>query len=100
MSLKQTLGDYMVKEKFSASDITFKEMSEEKAVETFQDDGYFDYQKRNMRYGKFLSRDSIWANSPAKMFVEFFNETPVAVVGFSRYKGFLLDAGVHVRERV
>jgi len=83
---------------FTASDITFKEMSEERAVEVFQDDGYFDYQKRNMRYGKFLSRDSIWANTPARMFVAFSNETPVAVIGFSRYKGFLLDAGVHVRE--
>ena len=87
----------MVK-KFSASDITFKEMSEKKAVNTFQDDGYFDYQKRNMRYGKYLPRDSIWANAPARMFVAFSDETPVAVIGFSRYKGFLLDAGVHVRE--
>tara|TARA_R110002167_G_scaffold60308_2_gene170490 strand:+ start:1577 stop:2110 length:534 start_codon:yes stop_codon:yes gene_type:complete len=84
--------------KLSASDISFREMSEGDAVKAFQDDGYFDFEKRSMRYGPNLPKDSIWATAPARMFVAFSNETPVAVIGFSRYKGFLLDAGVHVRE--
>ena len=86
------------KKSFLQTTLPSRKCQKKRQLKHFQDDGYFDYQKRNMRYGKFLSRDSIWANSPAKMFVGFFNETPVAVVGFSRYKGFLLDAGVHVRE--
>ena len=55
-------------ENFSAADISFKQMSEDKAVNAFQDDGYFDYQKRTMRY-RSMSRDSSWATAPATMFV-------------------------------
>ena len=84
-------------EKLTANEITFEQMSEEQAVQTFQKDGYFDYQKRRMRYQK-LPSNSIWATTPATMFVAFYKGTPVGVVGFSRYKSFLLDAGVHVRE--
>ena len=84
-------------EKITADEITFEQMSEEQAVQTFQKDGYFDYQKRRIRYQK-LSSNSIWATTPATMFVAFYKGTPVGAVGFSRYKGFLLDAGVHVRE--
>lgn len=84
-------------EPFTANDISFQEMSEEEAVKTFQEDGYFDYQKRRMRF-KTLSPDSLWATSPARMFVAFFENRPVGVVGFSEYKGALLGAGVHTRE--
>ena len=73
-------------------------MSEEEAVKVFQEDGYFDYQKRSMRYGKNLSPTSIWAKSPATMFVAFLGETPVGVIGYSKYKGVLLGAGVHIRK--
>lgn len=85
-------------EKIPANEITFREMSEEQAVKTFEDDGYFDYQKRTMRYGKNLPPDSLWAKAPATMFVAYYNNKPVAVIGFAKYKRFLLDAGVHVRE--
>lgn len=78
--------------------LEFQEMSEDDAVRVFVDDGYYGYKKRRERYGNFLSGSSIWANAPARMFVGFIEETPVAVIGFSEYKGFLLDAGVHVRE--
>ena len=84
-------------ERFTANDISFQEMSEEDAVKTFQEDGYFDYQKRRMRF-RTLSPDSIWATSPARMFVAFFENRPVGVVGFSQYKGALLGAGVHTRK--
>lgn len=84
-------------EKFTANDISFKEMSEEEAVRTFQEDGYFDYQKRRMRYKK-TSPDSIWATAPAKMFVAFYEDIPVGVVGFAEYRGALLGAGVHTRK--
>jgi len=82
---------------YTDADITFKEMSEEDAVKTFQDDGYFKYKKRTMRYGKDLSRDSKWATAPARMFVAFDGEKPVAVCGIARYKGKSLGAGVHTR---
>jgi len=85
-------------EEFSVSDIKFKEMSEKKAVKAFQEDGYFDYQKRSMRYGSKLPKDSIWATAPATMFVAFYNDKPIGVVGFSRHKGVLLGAGIHIRE--
>lgn len=94
-------GDRLTFEKsetYSDDDITFKTMSEEKAVKTFQDDGYFDYKKRSMRYGPNLSRDSKWANAPAEMFVAFDGETPVAVCGIAKYKGALLGAGIHTRD--
>ena len=82
--------------KFSASDISFREMSEDEAVKVFQDDGYFDYQKRRMRY-RSMSRDSSWATAPATMFVAYYENKPVGVIGFSNYKGRLLGAGIHVR---
>lgn len=94
-------GDRLTFEKsetYSDDDITFKTMSEEKAVKTFQDDGYFDYKKRSMRYGPNLSRDSKWATAPAEMFVAFDGETPVAVCGIAKYKGALLGAGIHTRD--
>jgi len=94
-------GDRLTFEKsetYSDDDITFKTMSEEKAVKTFQDDGYFDYEKRSMRYGPNLSRDSKWATAPAEMFVAFDGETPVAVCGIAKYKGALLGAGIHTRD--
>ena len=80
-------------------EVTFRRLSEKKAVEEFLKDGYTEYQKRSMRYGKFLSADSIWARAPAIMFVAYFEERPVAVIGYSRYRGLLLDAGVHVRRK-
>tara|TARA_R100000734_G_C3313850_1_gene105277 strand:+ start:1550 stop:2050 length:501 start_codon:yes stop_codon:yes gene_type:complete len=83
--------------RISPEDVTFKEMSEEEAVATFNKDGYFDYQKRRMRY-KTLPRDSIFATAPATMFVAFIEEVPVGVIGYAKYKNLLLDAGVHVRE--
>lgn len=86
------------KQTYTESDITFKEMSEDGAVKAFQDDGYFDYQKRSMRYGPNLSKDSIWATAPARMFVAFDGETPVAVCGMAKYKNILLGAGIHTRE--
>ena len=82
--------------KFSASDISFRKMSEDEAVKVFQDDGYFDYQKRRMRY-RSMSRDSSWATAPATMFVAYYEDKPVGVIGFSNYKGRLLGAGIHVR---
>ena len=104
MFLKQTLGDVMKnstteeKKTYTGADITFREMSEEDAVKAFQDDGYFNYKKRAMRYGDNLSRDSKWATAPARMFVAFDGETPVAVCGIARYKGKSLGAGVHTRD--
>jgi GNAT superfamily N-acetyltransferase len=86
-----------VAERFTAGDISFKEMSEEEAVKTFQEDGYFDYAKRAARY-KTLPTESVWARSPATMFVAFYNETPVGVIGFAPYGKYLLGAGVHVRK--
>ncbi len=86
------------KKTYTDADITFREMSEEDAVKTFQDDGYFKYKKRTMRYGENLSRDSKWATAPARMFVAFDGETPVAVCGIARYKGKSLGAGVHTRD--
>ena len=85
-------------ENIPANEITFREMSEEQAVKTFEDDRYFDYQKRAMRYGKKLPSDSIWATSPAKMFVAFYKEKPVGVIGYSTYRKYLLGAGIHVRK--
>tara|TARA_R100001440_G_scaffold577_6_gene1826 strand:+ start:3090 stop:3608 length:519 start_codon:yes stop_codon:yes gene_type:complete len=85
-------------ERITASEIIFREMSEEQAVKTFEEDGYFDYQKRAMRYGKYLPPDSIWANAPAKMFVAYYEDKPVGVIGFSKHKGKLLGAGIHVRK--
>ena len=85
-------------EKIPANEITFREMSEEQAVKTFEDDKYFDYQKRAMRYGKKLPSDSIWATSPAKMFVAFYKEKPIGVIGYSTYRKYLLGAGIHVRK--
>lgn len=84
-------------EPFAAADITFKEMSEEDAVATFQKDGYFDYMKRSMRYRR-MSPESKWAKLPARMFVAFYQDTPVGVWGFVPYNKFLLGAGMHVRK--
>ena len=86
------------KKQYSDDDITFKTMSEKEAVKAFQDDGYFGYKKRSMRYGPNLSKDSKWATAPAKMFVAFDGETPVAVCGIAKYKGALLGAGIHTRD--
>ena len=85
-------------EKIPANEIIFREMSEEQAVKTFEDDGYFDYQKRRMRYGEKLPNDSIWATSPAKMFVAFYKEKPIGVIGYSTYRKYLLGAGIHIRK--
>ena len=84
-------------ENFSVADISFREMSEDEAVKAFQDDGYFDYQKRRMRY-RSMSRDSSWATAPATMFVAYYEDKPVGVIGFSKHKGKLLGAGIHVRK--
>ena len=86
------------KKTYTGADITFREMSEEDAVKAFQDDGYFNYKKRTMRYGKDLSRDSKWATAPERMFVAFDGDTPVAVCGIAKYKGKLLGAGIHTRD--
>lgn len=83
--------------RISPEDITFKEMSEEEAVATFNKDGYFEYQKRRMRY-KTLPSDSIFATAPATMFVAFMGEVPIGVIGYAKYKNILLDAGVHIRK--
>tara|TARA_R100001163_G_scaffold64403_2_gene58537 strand:- start:663 stop:1511 length:849 start_codon:yes stop_codon:yes gene_type:complete len=87
----------VVPENFSAADISFRQMSEEEAVNAFQDDGYFDYRKRTMRY-RSMSRDSSWATAPATMFVAYYEDKPVGVIGFSKHKGKLLGAGIHVRK--
>ena len=50
-----------------------------------------------MRYGKYLPPDSIWATAPAKMFVAFYQNKPVAVIGLATFKNALLMAGTHVR---
>ena len=84
-------------ETFTANDISFKEMSEDEAVKTFQKDGYFDYVKRVVRY-KALPNESVWARNPATMFVAFYKEAPVGVIGFSTYGKYLLGAGIHVRK--
>jgi len=84
--------------KFEAKDITFKSMNESEASKEFVEDGYNDYQKRSMRYGPNLSKDSIWATSPANMFVAYYKDTPVGVIGFSTYKKVLLGAGIHIRK--
>lgn len=84
--------------KFEAKDITFKSMNESEASKEFVEDGYNDYQKRSMRYGPNLPKDSIWATSPASMFVAYYEDTPVGVVGFSTYKKVLLGAGIHIRK--
>lgn len=76
----------------------WKTMSEEEAVKAFEDDGYFEYQKRTMRYGDKLPANSIWATAPATMFVLFSEDTPVGVIGFSKYKNVLLMAGTHIRK--
>lgn len=83
-------------ENFSPTDITFKEMSEEEAVKVFQNDGYFDYVKRRMRY-KSIPSDSPWATAPATMFVAYYENKPVGVIGFAKHKNILLGAGIHVR---
>ena len=84
--------------KFEVKDITFKSMNESEASKEFVEDGYNDYQKRSMRYGPNLSKDSIWATSPANMFVAYYRDTPVGVIGFSTYKKALLGAGIHIRK--
>lgn len=84
-------------ENFSEADISFRQMSEDEAVKAFQNDGYFDYQKRTMRY-RSMSRDSSWATAPATMFVAYYEDKPVGVIGFSKHKGKLLGAGIHVRK--
>ena len=75
----------------------WKTMSEEEAVKAFEDDGYFEYQKRTMRYNV-LPTNSIWATAPATMFVLFNGDSPIGVVGFSEYKDVLLGAGIHIRK--
>jgi len=84
--------------KFEAKDITFKTMNESEASKEFVEDGYNDYQKRSMRYGPNLTKDSIWATSPTTMFVAYYEDTPVGVIGFSKYKKALLGAGIHIRK--
>jgi len=84
-------------ERFTASDISFREMSEEEAVKAFQQDEYFDYSKRAARY-RTIPTESVWARTPATMFVAFYKETPVGVIGFAPYGKYLLGAGVHVRK--
>jgi len=84
-------------EKIPANEITFREMSEEQAVKTFEDDGYFEYQKRAMRFNH-IPLDSPWVVSTARMFVAFYENKPVGVIGFANYKNVLLGAGVHVRK--
>jgi len=86
-----------VVDRFSKSDISFKEMTEEEAVRVFVEDGYYDYVKRKVRYGKYLPPDSIWATAPAKMFVAFYQNKPVGVIGLATFKNALLMAGTHVR---
>ena len=83
--------------RIKSEEVTFKRMSESKAVKTFVKDGYTGYRKRRMRF-KTLSRDSIFATAPATMFVAYFEGRPVGVIGYAKYKNLLLDAGVHVRE--
>ncbi len=82
---------------FSTADISFKQMSEEEAVKEFQNDGYTDYQKRKMRY-RSIPIDSVWATTPATMFVAYFENKPVGVTGYSKYKNVLFGAGIHVRD--
>ena len=84
--------------KFEAKDITFKSMNESEASKEFVEDGYNDYQKRSMRYGPNLSKDSIWATSPANMFVAYYRDTPVGVIGFSTYKKALLGERIETPE--
>lgn len=72
-------------------------MSEEKAVKTFVDDGYDEYQKRSMRY-RSISPDSVWASAPATMFMAYYKNKPVGITGFSKHKDVLLGAGIHVRK--
>jgi len=81
-----------------AKDITFEEMSEDEASKKFLDDGYTEFQKRSIRYGRNLSKDSIWATSPATMFMAYYKNKPIAVIGFSKYKKALLGAGIHIRK--
>jgi GNAT superfamily N-acetyltransferase len=83
--------------RLTSQDITFKTMSEDDAVIAFQDDGYFDYSKRRLRY-RSVPKDSVWATAPATMFVAFHEGKPVGVAGFSEYRGILLGAGIHVRK--
>jgi len=88
--------------KYSSADIEFKEMSEMEAVRVFQDDGYFGFSKRSMRYPEYatgLSSDSIWATAPERMFVAFDGQTPVAICGIAKYKNALIGAGMHTRKR-
>jgi len=84
--------------KLEAKDITFEEMSEDEASKKFLDDGYTEFQKRSMRYGPNLSKDSIWATTPATMFMAYYKNKPIAVIGFSKYKKALLGAGIHIRK--
>ena len=84
--------------KLEAKDITFEKMSEDEASKKFLDDGYTEFQKRSIRYGRNLSKDSIWATSPATMFMAYYKNKPIAVIGFSKYKKALLGAGIHIRK--
>ena len=79
--------------------LEFKEMSEEDAVSTFVEDGYYEYTKRKQRYGDLLPSNSIWATAPARMFVGFLEDKPVGTIGFAPYKGVLLSAGAHIRRQ-
>ena len=84
--------------RLESKDITFKKMSEDEASKKFLDDGYTEFQKRRMRYGPNLSKDSIWATTPATMFMAYYKNKPIAVIGFSKYKKALLGAGIHIRK--
>jgi len=84
--------------RLESKDITFKKMSEDEASKKFLDDGYTEFQKRSMRYGPNLSKDSIWATTPATMFMAYYKNKPIAVIGFSKYKKALLGAGIHIRK--
>tara|TARA_R110002051_G_scaffold240281_1_gene300822 strand:- start:270 stop:812 length:543 start_codon:yes stop_codon:yes gene_type:complete len=86
--------------KYTIDEIAFEEMSEDKAVTIFKQDGYTKYKKRKDRY-KVLSKEGAWQKNPATMFMVFNKEThkPMGVIGFSIYNADLvLGAGLHVRE--
>jgi len=84
--------------RLESKDIIFKKMSEDEASKKFLDDGYTEFQKRSIRYGPNLSKDSIWATAPATMFMAYYKNKPIAVIGFSKYKKALLGAGIHIRK--
>ena len=85
---------------YSRDDVYFKVMSEGESIREFTDDGYNGWQSRNVRYNQ-LPKNGLFAKTPSKHWVMFLKEgdTPVGVVGFTEHKGFLLGAGIHVRDK-